>query len=117
MTVPVETAAGEDGWYTMRFFLPSDYTSASAPEPTDRTVRIVELPETTVAVLRFSGSRDPEQLDGRTAELLSTLATSAWRPAGKSSSLFYDPPWTLPFLRRNEVAIPVTHTPDDSSDR
>ena len=23
-------------------------------------------------------------------------------------SLFYDPPWTIPFLRRNEVAIPMT---------
>jgi hypothetical protein len=116
MTVPVETAAGDDGRYTMRFFLPSDYTSATAPEPTDRTVRIIELRENTVAVRRFSGSRAPEQLDRRTTELLSTLASSAWRPAGNPSSLFYDPPWTLPFLRRNEVAIPVKQTPEAARD-
>lgn len=107
MTAPVETAAAEDGRYTMRFFLPSACTSAAAPQPTDPSVRIVELPETTVAVQRFSGSWDAEQLEGRKAELLRALEESRWRPTGKLTSLFYDPPWTLPFLRRNEVAVPV----------
>jgi hypothetical protein len=54
MTVPVETAAADDGRYTMRFFLPSAYTRATAPQPTDPRVRIVEVPEMTVAVERFS---------------------------------------------------------------
>lgn len=55
MTVPVETAAADYGRYTMRFFFPSAYTKATAPEPTDPTVRIGKLPEVTVAVRRFSG--------------------------------------------------------------
>ena len=107
MTVPVETAAADYGRYTMRFFFPSAYTEATAPEPTDPTVRIVKLPEVTVAVRRFSGSWDEEQLERRKAELLRALEESGWRPIGKPTSLFYDPPWTLPFLRRNEVAVPV----------
>ena len=107
MTAPVETAAAEDGRYTMRFFLPSAYTSATVPQPTDPSVRIVELPEATVAVQRFSGSWDAEQLERRKAELVRVLEESRWRPTGKPTSLFYDPPWTLPFLRRNEVAVPV----------
>ena len=107
MTAPVETAAAEDGRYTMRFFLPSAYTSATAPQPTDPSVRIVELPAATVAVRRFSGSWDAEQLERRQAELLRALEESRWRPTGKPTSLFYDPPWTLSFLRRNEAAVPV----------
>jgi hypothetical protein len=107
MTVPVETAAADHGRYTMRFFFPSAYTKATAPEPTDPTVRIVKLPEETVAVRRFSGSWDEERLERRKAELLRALAESGWRPIGKPTSLFYDPPWALPFLRRNEVAVPV----------
>lgn len=114
MTAPVETTAADDGRYTMRFFLPGGYTSASAPEPTDPTVRIVELPATTVAVSRFTGSWDPEEVDRRQAELLSALENSAWRAAGKPSGLFYDPPWTIPFLRRNEVVIPVMEAPESS---
>ena len=65
MTVPVETAAADYGRYTMRFFFPSAYTKATAPEPTDPRVRIVKLPEVTVAVRRFSGSWDEEQLERR----------------------------------------------------
>jgi hypothetical protein len=115
MTVPVETAAAvEDGRYTMRFFLPSAYTVATAPAPTNPTVRIVELPEVRVAVLRFSGSRDRANLERRQAELLRALKQSDWRPAGTPTSLFYDPPWTLPFLRRNEVTIPVVQEPETS---
>lgn len=30
-----------------------------------------------------------------------------WTPSGAPVAYFYDPPWTLPFLRRNEVAVPV----------
>lgn len=55
MTVPVEAQASTSGRTMMRFFLPSNYTPASAPEPTDARVRIIDLPGTTEAVLRFSG--------------------------------------------------------------
>jgi hypothetical protein len=107
MTAPVETAPATDGGYAMRFFLPSSYTLASAPEPTDPRVRIVAVPEATEAVLSFTGSRSPEQVASRQERLLSALETSAWRATGPPVALFYDPPWTIPFLRRNEVAVPV----------
>ena len=107
MTVPVETAASNADRYTMRFFLPTSYTRATAPEPTDPRVHIIELPEALVAALRFSGSWDDERLAAREAELLQALDDSTWQPVSAPSALFYDPPWTLPFLRRNEVVVPV----------
>ncbi len=107
MTVPVETAASNGGRYTMRFFLPASYTRATAPEPTDPRVRIIELSGLFVAALRFSGSWDDESLGAREAELLQALDDSTWQPASAPSALFYDPPWTLSFLRRNEVVVPV----------
>ncbi len=107
MTVPVETGASDHGRYTMRFFLPGSYTKATAPEPSDARVQIIEVPAASVAVLRFSGSRDEESVAARKAELMKTLADSAWSVTGTATALFYDPPWTLPFLRRNEVAVAV----------
>ncbi len=108
MTAPVETASKGTGRVAMRFFLPSSYTPETAPRPTDPRVQIVAVPEETVAVLRFTGSTRPETVDGRKAELLGALERSNWQPSGEPVAYFYDPPWTIPFLRRNEVAVPVT---------
>lgn len=108
MTVPVETSATVDGKTTMRFFLPSELTRATAPEPTDTRVQIEEVPETTQAVLRFTGLGTLSQIRQREVALLDALDGSSWSVAGEPMTLFYDPPWTLPFFRRNEVVIPVS---------
>ena len=109
MTVPVETAAPADGPLTMRFFLPAGYTPSSAPKPTDPRVRLVELPSTTEAVLRFSGWGGDTTVGDKTDQLREALSGSDWTVVGEPTTLFYDPPWTLPFFRRNEVAMPVEH--------
>ena len=108
MTAPVETTAQAGGSYAMRFFLPAEYTMETAAEPTNPEVRIVEVPERTLAVLRFSGSRGADNVARHASELERVIAGSSWRAAGEPTTLFYDPPWTIPFLRRNEVTIPMT---------
>jgi hypothetical protein len=108
MTVPVETAAAGDAGYAMRFFLPAEYTLETAPEPIDPAVRIRQVPERTLAVLRFSGSRSAERVADRQEQLRRLVAGSRWRAEREPISMFYDPPWTIPFLRRNEVALPVS---------
>ena len=107
MTVPVETRATGAGEVAMRFFLPASYTLESAPVPTDPRIELLAVPARTEAVLRFSGSRSADAVQGRIAELTRTLEGSAWQATGTPVALFYDPPWTLPFFRRNEVAVPV----------
>ncbi len=108
MTAPVAEDRGPDG-YAMRFFLPAAYQSASAaPQPTDPRVSLVEAPEQTVAVRRFSGLRDAETIAENRRALFAALEGSGWRPTGPAESWFYDPPWTLPQARRNEIAVPVS---------
>jgi len=106
MTTPVETTAARGGHLTMRFFLPGRLTLDTAPEPSDPRVRLHVVPGETLAVLRCSGSGN--DLAARQAELLRALDGSAWRATGEPAAFFYDPPWTIPFLRRTEVAVPVT---------
>ena len=106
MTAPVEqTKSGAR--VTMRFFLPRSLARETAPEPTDPRVRVVEVPGETLAVLRFSGSTDDARIAERKGALLGELRGSAWEPAGEPVFFGYDPPFTPPFLRRNEVAVPV----------
>ena len=110
MTAPVaQQPAG--GWrWAIRFFMPAQWTLATLPVPNNPAVRLVEVPGETMAVLRFSGDRGAQAVAARQAELLRGLAGSAWVPQGEPVAWFYDPPWTLPWLRRNEVAVRVAGT-------
>lgn len=106
MTVPVETEQRENG-VRMRFFLPVRYTAETAPRPTDSRVRIVRVPEETLAIQRFAGSGEQDDLGKRTIELLEGISATRWLPSGDATVLFYNAPFTLSFLRRNEVAVAV----------
>jgi hypothetical protein len=66
-----------------------------------------EVTARTVAALRFSGLRDEERTSEQQALLLERLSASPWRPTGAPAAFYYDPPWTLPFLRRNEAVVTV----------
>jgi hypothetical protein len=107
MTAPVESQIGENGTVTMRFFLPKRFTPESAPKPTDDRVRLVLMPEQRFAVLTFSGSRNQQVLSAREEQLRAALKARTIKPGISARAFFYDPPWTLPWLRRNEVAIDV----------
>ena len=98
MTAPVaQTGSAEQGW-TVRFFMPSKWSMETLPTPDDDTVRLV---------LRFTGDRSAQAVAARTEELMNTLRDNGIEPAGEPTSWFYDPPWTLPFLRRNEVTVAI----------
>lgn len=108
MTAPVAQAQDSPGRWRIRFFMPAKYTMATLPEPDDKDVTLVTVPPETMAVLTFSGIPSPGAVASHTGELVAALEGSAWRPAGAPVAWFYDPPWTIPNLRRNEVAIPVS---------
>lgn len=101
MTVPVEQA----GTGTMRFFLPRSVAAAGAPAPTEPGVRLVEVPAERIAALRFSGRLTPEVRAAQTRILAAVLAAAGRAPAGAPFVMGYDPPFAIPFLRRNEVAV------------
>ena len=90
--------------------MPSKWTMESLPKPIDDRVRLVEVPAETFAVLRFSGDRSPRAVADHTAELQEVLRAKGIDMTGEPARWFYDPPWTLPFRRRNEIAIPVAAT-------
>lgn len=107
MTTPVETAGGAGGRRMMRFFLPSKYRADTAPVPTDPRVTLATVPARDMAVIRFSGSGSDEDVAARAGELRDAISRRGLRPVSLPSTLFYDPPFAIPFLRRNEVAVKV----------
>lgn len=109
MTVPVIQQALDNDHWSIQFIMPSEYTLATLPQPNDSRINILSIPEKRYAVIRFSGIAGQENLDTHLAKLQQYLSEAKLRPIGRPLFAFYNPPWTLPFLRRNEIMIELEH--------
>lgn len=106
MTTPVMTTPrGET--HTIAFVMPPGRTRASLPRPRDERVAVVDVPARRVAALRFSGRYTGEHVLGHVRRLHDLLATSALEPIGQPLFAGFDPPSTLPPLRRAEVWVEI----------
>jgi hypothetical protein len=106
MTVPVIQQKTQQVWL-MEFVLPEKYTVSSAPKPLDSAVLIKKIPSKKVAVIKYSESLSEQGIEEKSEELKYWLFKKGYKPISTSRSAAYDPPWTLPFLRRNEVHIDI----------
>jgi len=106
MTAPVTQTQREGAW-VVRFTMPHNYSLATLPKPNDSSVQLKNVPPHRVAVVRFSGWADQKDFDTKAAMLGDFIKSHSLRAAGPPSLAQYNPPWTLWFMRRNEVMIPL----------
>jgi len=104
MTTPVSMQQ-DDGKWRVQFTMPSKYTMQTLPKPNNPDVKILEVPAQTYGVIKFSGFTGSEKVDKKTQELQDWMQSKNLMPTGDPELARYDEPWTLPFLRRNEVMI------------
>ncbi|MHA7651399.1 SOUL family heme-binding protein [Mycobacterium sp. ML4] len=107
MTAPVAQESRGEGEWVIQFFMPSHKTMDTLPKPDDDDVKLVSVPPVTVAVHRFSGIPTRRAVESHTEHLMSTLGEFGFEATDSPAAWFYDPPWTVPALRRNEIAVPV----------
>ena len=77
------------------------------PKPNNKAVTLRQVPARTVAALRYSGFTGNDTMDAKKAELKSLLARDKVQTVGEPEAAFYNPPWTPPFMRRNEVLVEI----------
>ena len=105
MTAPVQqTMAGEK---EMAFMMPAEYALRDLPQPEDQRVSFREAPAYTAAVIQFSGWASAEKADENWQQLQRFLIAEGIDITGEPTLNQYNPPWTLPFMRRNEIIVPV----------
>jgi len=104
MTAPVLMESQEDR-NVIAFIMPAKYTMQTLPRPGDPRVTIRETPPRKVAVLAYSWYATEERVRKETDRLRSLLARDGIRPTSSFRSAQYNPPWTLPFFRRNEIMV------------
>jgi len=110
MTAPVlqqRTKEGQAVGWVVQFTMPTQYRIDDLPRPTDERVKIGEVPAATMAAIRFSGLARTKALEAKEKELREFMAGEKLDAVGETIYAFYNPPFTLPPLRHNEVLIEV----------
>ena len=107
MTAPVSQQGGAGLW-VVRFVMPSGYTLQTLPKPNNKDVILKEVAGRRFAVIRFSGRAKGNRLADFTKELEAFMQARNLQAVSEPTYAFYNPPWTLPFLRRNEVMIDIS---------
>ena len=89
--------------WRIHFVMPSQYTLATLPKPLNPEVQLREVPAKTFAALTYSGTTNEFITQEKGAELLEWLKVQKIEIIGSPQLARYNPPWTLPLLRRNEI--------------
>lgn len=106
MTAPVVVESKDKRW-RVHFVMPAGYTLNSLPIPNDPRVSLREIAEQKTAVIVFSGFAGEEKVKDKTLALLDWIKSRGLEAISTPQLARYNPPWTLPFLRRNEILINI----------
>ena len=114
MTAPVTvepqssdtSVAGANQW-RIHFVMPSQYTLANIPKPKNSAVTLHELPRKYMVVHRYSGFNTQARVQEKTDDALAWAKQQSLKVVGTPQLSRYDPPWTLPMFRRNEIMVEV----------
>jgi SOUL heme-binding protein len=109
MTAPVtiEPQLGSAQQWRVHFVMPSQYTLANIPKPKNSAVTLHELPSKFFVVHRYSGFNTVARVQEKTDEALAWAKQQSLKVVGTPQLSRYDPPWTLPMFRRNEIMVEV----------
>ena len=104
MTAPVNMQH-ESGQWRVQFVMPSQYTMQTLPKPNNADITIAELPVQTYGVIKFSGLAGENKVAEKTKALQEWMQAQNLTMIGTPELARYNPPWILPFMRRNEIMI------------
>ena len=107
MTAPV-MQTGTDNKWTVAFVMPNEYTLDTLPKPNNELVKLVDVPAKRFVAIRFTGMANDKTLQEQTEKLTTYIKSHNFNAISSPAYAFYNPPWTLPFMRRNEVMIEVS---------
>lgn len=103
----VETCLPGPSQWRIHFVMPRQYTLANIPKPNNSAVTLLELPRKYMVVHRYSGFNTVARVQEKTKETLAWAKQQSLQVIGTPQLSRYDPPWTLPLFRRNEIMVEV----------
>ena len=108
MTAPVQQRLSTDQSWKISFFMPSEYTIDNLPKPNNSNIVLKKVPPKKFAVIKFSGTNSDNNINKHQQALMAYITTNNINIVGSPVYAFYNPPWTFPPMRRNEVMMEIT---------
>jgi hypothetical protein len=115
MTAPVGGQQLAEGRWKVTFVMPSDYSLQTLPVPNDARVRHEAVPGKRMATWRFSGWATDGNVQSALEDFQAGLQAHGLRARGEPLLAQYNPPWSLPFWRRNEWCVELEDAPSVSA--
>jgi hypothetical protein len=106
MTKPVLTEGNYNNWI-VSFIMPNKFTLEKLPKPNNKSIKILSLPKEKYAVIVFSGLVRESSYQEKEKLLNQFIKEKKLKASGEIKIARYNPPWTLPFFRRNELMIKI----------
>ena len=106
MTKPVLTEGNDNNWI-VSFIMPNEFTLETLPKPNNKNIKILSLPKEKYAVIVFSGLVRESSYQEKETLLNQFIEEKKLKTSGEIKIARYNPPWTLPFFRRNELMIKI----------
>jgi hypothetical protein len=108
MTVPViAEGKGDQKTWLIQFVMPKQYALETLPKPNNAQVKLLAMGPQKLAVIRFTGFVGDDKVQEKTAELMAWIKSKNALPLGNPRLARYNPPWSIPWMRRNEILIPI----------
>jgi hypothetical protein len=111
MTAPVSQQSVAGKW-AVSFMMPASYTLETLPIPDDPGITLRPVPARRVAAVRYSGFWSEEKYLLNKEKLEQWIQKNRFTIKGEPVWARYNPPFTLWFMRRNEILIPITSAGD-----
>ena len=93
--------------WTIQFTMPSKFTLETLPKPKNSRVHLKLIPRKKVAVVTYSGRWTEANYQENLEVLKATLEKGKFTPVGEPFWARYNAPYTLWFLRKNEILIQI----------
>jgi hypothetical protein len=106
MTAPVGQQRVQDRWL-VSFMMPDSYSLETLPEPADPKVSLRQVPARRMAAVRYSGFWSEKNYLRNKTQLEAWLAKEGLSVVGEPIWARYNSPFSIWFLRRNEILISV----------
>jgi effector-binding domain-containing protein len=106
MTAPVRQQKFQENWQ-ISFIMPSEYNMETLPQPNNKNISLKELPSKKYIVINFSGMISDQNIALHEEKLKKYTLENEMHILSSPIYAFYNPPWTLPFMRRNEIMIEI----------